>query len=149
MVDIHRGPRKTAHFQSAHLAGNRLLRPIQRREKNTTLVINGVIEQHLASDFLGDGLFDNRCRNFQQLDREGHQVLVRQAAVAFRRGFGQRIGNTGLRTQGRILGDANLLGNGVCRQEANTPNIARQPIGIFPDHGNRILTVGLENPHRP
>ena len=98
---------------------------------------------------LGDGRLDDRGGDFEQLDRQRDELGVGQAAMAFRRGLGQGVGDAGLGAEGRVLGDPQLLGDGVGRDEADAADVARQPVGVFLHDGDGVLAVGLEDAHRP
>jgi hypothetical protein len=120
--------------QALDLGRNRLLGVVERRQKNARLAVDGVGEQHLVLDFLGDGGLDDLFGDVEQLHRQRQQFDIGQAAVPLGRGFAQRIRNAGLGTQGRVLGDADLLGNGVGGEKADAANVLGEPVGVFPNH---------------
>ncbi len=62
--------------------------------------------------------------------------------------FRERIGDTGLSAQRRIFGDADLLGNGVRGEKADTANVVSEAVGVFGDDLDGALAIGLEDPHR-
>jgi hypothetical protein len=68
--------------------------------------------------------------------------------MALARGFRERVGNTGLGSQGRILGDTDLLSNRVGRQKADAANVLGESVGVFLNDLDGPLAVSLEDAHR-
>jgi ATP-dependent exoDNAse (exonuclease V) alpha subunit len=99
--------------------GNQLLRAVATRSAviYAGLAIDGVRDDDLVDDLLGDGSFDHSGRDLEELDRQWHQFRVGQPAVALGGRLGQRVGHAGLGAQGRVQRDADLLGDGVHGQQ--------------------------------
>jgi hypothetical protein len=114
---------RPARIKTLNLGGDRPLGVVQRCQEHAGPTFDGVGQQYLVGDFLSDRRFDDGFRDVEQLHRQGHQFGIGQPAVALARGFGQCVGDTGLGSQGRIFGDADLLGNRVGREKADTANV--------------------------
>ena len=59
------------------------------------------------------------------------------------------VGNARARSDHRGLLNAELHGDGVGCSEPDTPEVPRQPIGIFRDELHGVIAVGLVDTDRP
>ena len=62
-------------------------------------------------------------------------------------GLGQSKRQSGTHPDHRVLGDPQLGRDLVGGAETDAADIARQAIGVLGDEGDRLLAVGLEDPH--
>ena len=84
----------------------------------------------------------------QQPGRLGHQLGLRHIAVAVVAGFRQGELQAGLDPLGAVMGDAQALGELIGGLEPNPPHVTSQPIRLPADHLDRLVPVGLVDPHR-
>ena len=68
--------------------------------------------------------------------------------MPFVQGFGQSKGNPGPCPDHRGFFDAELHGHRIRGFKTDTPDVARQPIGVFRDQLDRIGAIGLIDPNR-
>ena len=68
--------------------------------------------------------------------------------MAFVHGFGQGIGDAGPRPHHGGLLDAQAGRDGVGGDEADAPDVAGQPVGVFGDELDRVGAIGLEDADR-
>ena len=61
----------------------------------------------------------------------------------------QRMGDTGADPAWIVLPVTETGGDRVGGLEADAGNVARQPVRIGLDRRDRLIAIGLEDPHRP
>ena len=148
LVGVRRRPGGPACAKALDLVGDRALGLVQRRQEDTGLLVHRVGHQDLVGDLLVNRALDDLAGDLQELDRQRHQFGVRQPAVPLGRRLCQGVRHAGLRTQGRVQRNADLLGDRVGRQEADAANVPREPVRVVLHHGDGFVAIGLEDPHR-
>ena len=97
--------------------------------------------------------FEAECRldqlrwNFEQLSGQGEKLLVWQAAMAIVHRLGERKGNAGTDADQRGLLDAEFRRDLVGSAEADTADIAGEPVRVLRDESDGIGAIGLIDAH--
>ena len=125
------------------------LRTLKWRQKEAGLPINRFGDKMLFLALELDRLLDDCYRDFQEGRRRLNEFIVMDSTVAILGKFLQDMPHACLRTDHRITGNPESLGQRIRRLEANAVDIQSQAIRILLDAGNRLVTIGLINTRFP
>ena len=146
-IDI--GPGQRSAGDATQPLRDHLLRPIQSAEKNARHVANRVRDHRALGEFEIQRGRKQLLADLQQFDREVNQFLRRQATVAVVHRLDERVGDPGAKPDHRRLLDPEPHGDRVGGPEADTANIAREPVWVLGHHLDGIGAVGPEDANRP
>ena len=147
MSGIDPRPRRLAGCQRLEFSGNLAFGPVEPCEENATTPIEIIGENYAFLQFEAERRLDKLRRDLEQLPREQHEPIDRQAAVPLVHRVGKRIGNTGAHAYQCRLLDAEPCRNLVGGDKADAANVAGEAIGVLRDQPDGIGAVGPVDPH--
>ena len=145
---IDHWPWRSAGGQEAQPLGNDLLRAVEPGQERTRFAVHGVGNQLAVLQLQPERGLDQFSFYLDQLGCAAEQLGHRQPAMPIPGGLGKPEGQPGPHPDHRVLGDAELERDLIGGAEADTADVARQAVGVLRDKGDRLLTIGLEDPHR-
>jgi hypothetical protein len=124
LVRIDPGPRQRAVCQSHQALGDGAFRAKQTGQKYARRFAHTVGDNRAVGQFEIKRGANQFHRDFEQLLRERHQFIRRQAAMALVHRLGQRVGDAGPHPDHGRLVHADPHGNSVRRLETDAADVA-------------------------
>ena len=146
---INGAPGRCTLEQPQELRGDAHLRALERRQKQAGLAIDVFSDEVFLLEFQGDRLLDDRHGDLQERRGCLNQLVMEDGAVAIVGKLLQHMPHAGLGTDHRIAGNAQALGQGIRRLEANAVDVEGQAIGILLHPGDGLVAVGLVDADGP
>ena len=144
--------------QAQQPAGQGDLGTMERHQPDRPARASRGIRRHIGGERLGNhALLSHQLLNTaagkpglhaQQPRRLANQLGLRQIAVAVVAGLRQGELQAGLDPLRAVMGNAQAPGDLIGGLEPDPPHLAGQPVRLSPDHLDRLILVGLVDPHR-
>lgn len=141
-VGVDVGPRPRPGDEFGKPRRHRALRRIERRKCQDRRAVDDRPHDRRGRDFLGNGLIDQRWREFDEGRGTLAKLRDRERAMPLVDRLGQHVLQRPSTTTHRVGGNADLARDLIRGQEPDAANVASQPVGILGQHLDRVGAIG-------